>query len=329
LRGARRKVFLVKLRTSLTVSVIAILALTGLSSAEGEGTAGAQFLRIGVGARALGMGEAYCAVSDDALSIHWNPAGLSQSTSGQVTFAHLEWFEGIRYEFLGYTRPIGERASIGAAYYLLHTGDIRRTLEDAWGQYAGEDGTFAARDQALAVSYSHRMNEVLSIGGNAKLIRQDNANETASGFAFDLAGTYETPLEGLTIGLNLQNMGREIGFLREKDPLPFNVKVGGAYRLSGNPLIVALDVNSPSDGDLVYNAGLEYWVRNLIALRTGYNSKIRGNDLNSSDLADGIAMGLGIEIKSLQFDAAYVPYGDLGHTFSASLLIRLGNQSNP
>ncbi len=317
-----------KLRTCLTVSVMVILALTGRPNAEGNGTAGAQFLRIGVGARAVGMGEAYCAVSGDALSIHWNPAGLSQTTSGQVTFAHLEWFEGIRYEFLGYAQPIGEKASIGAAYYLLHTGDIRRTLEDAWGQYAGEDGTFAARDQALAISYSRRLSEAMSVGTNFKLIRQENANETASGFAFDLAGTYKTPLEGLTIGLNLQNMGQQIGFVGEKDPLPFNVKVGGAYRLSRAPLIVAVDVNSPSDGDLTYNAGLEYWVRNLIALRTGYNSRIQGNDLESSDLADGIAMGLGIEIKPLQFDAAYVPYGDLGRTFSASLLIRFGNQSS-
>lgn len=273
------------------------------------------------------MGEAYCAVSGDALAIYWNPAGLSRTTSGQVTFAHLEWFEGIRYEFLGYARPIGKDASIGAGYYLLHTGDITKTLEDAWGQYAGEDGTFTARDQALAISYSHRLNRALAVGANIKLIRQENADESASGYAFDLAGTYETPLEGLTIGLNLQNMGPEIGFVSEKDPLPFNMKVGGAYKLSRTSLIIALDVNSPSHSDLDYNAGLEYWVRNLIALRTGYSSRVRGNELESSDFGDGIAMGLGIKVNSLQFDAAYVPYGDLGHTLSASLLIGFGNQS--
>ena len=157
-----------KLTTCFVVSVLAVVALTGLPHAEGKGTAGAQFLRIGVGARAAGMGEAYCAVSGDALSIHWNPAGLSQMTSSQVAFAHLEWFQGIGYEFLGYAQPVGKKASVGAAYYLLHTGDIKKTLEDAWGQYDGEDGTFTARDQALAISYSHRLNEVLSMGANVK-----------------------------------------------------------------------------------------------------------------------------------------------------------------
>ncbi|MFH1687965.1 MAG: hypothetical protein ABIE70_10670, partial [bacterium] len=34
------------------------------------------YLRIAPGARAAGMGEAYVALSDDATSTHWNPAGL-------------------------------------------------------------------------------------------------------------------------------------------------------------------------------------------------------------------------------------------------------------
>ena len=37
----------------------------------------AQFLKIGVGARASAMGEAFTAVANDASALYWNPAGLA------------------------------------------------------------------------------------------------------------------------------------------------------------------------------------------------------------------------------------------------------------
>ena len=42
------------------------------------GTTAAQFLKIGVGARALGMGGAQVGVTGDICSIYWNPAALSR-----------------------------------------------------------------------------------------------------------------------------------------------------------------------------------------------------------------------------------------------------------
>jgi len=41
------------------------------------GTVGLKFLDIGVGGRALAMGEAYSAVANDASAIFWNPAGIA------------------------------------------------------------------------------------------------------------------------------------------------------------------------------------------------------------------------------------------------------------
>ncbi|MBN1482020.1 hypothetical protein EH223_06845, partial [candidate division KSB1 bacterium] len=42
------------------------------------GTTAAGFLNIDVGARAIGMGGAYVAVSDDIMSMYWNVAGISR-----------------------------------------------------------------------------------------------------------------------------------------------------------------------------------------------------------------------------------------------------------
>lgn len=46
------------------------------ASAESAGATGAAFLKLGVGARAVAMGEAYAAEANSVESLYWNPAGL-------------------------------------------------------------------------------------------------------------------------------------------------------------------------------------------------------------------------------------------------------------
>lgn len=65
----------------LAVTFLALLLLLGIASqTKGEiSEAALLYLRIAPGARAAGMGEAYVAISDDATSTHWNPAGLAST----------------------------------------------------------------------------------------------------------------------------------------------------------------------------------------------------------------------------------------------------------
>ena len=53
-----------------------------------SGTTTAQFLKLGVGARAIGMGEAYSAIADDPTAIYWNPAGLAAVSEHSVSLMH-------------------------------------------------------------------------------------------------------------------------------------------------------------------------------------------------------------------------------------------------
>ncbi len=100
-------------------------------------------------------------------------------------------------------------------------------------------------------------------------------------------------------------MGDKLG----NDPLPFEARVGLA--LTRGPLVLALDIASPLDNDTYYCAGVEWWMWDGIALRAGYKT--------NQDIGQGLTAGLGFKKGKIQFDYAYVPYGDLGDTHKVSL----------
>ena len=59
------------------------------------GTTAAQFLKIGIGSRATGMGEAYVAMSRDASGLYWNPAGIAQTGGGEIMFQRNNWIADV------------------------------------------------------------------------------------------------------------------------------------------------------------------------------------------------------------------------------------------
>src|SRR2546426_7784947 len=70
------------------------------------GTSSGTFLRIGVGARAIGLGESFVAVANDPSAIYWNPAGLASLQRQELLLSHVEWPADIRYEHAAWVLPV-------------------------------------------------------------------------------------------------------------------------------------------------------------------------------------------------------------------------------
>jgi hypothetical protein len=66
------------------------------------GSVGAQFLKIAVGSRYQGLGEASVAVVDDAYSLYWNPAGLAYIEGNAITFTNVDWISDISLNYVGF-----------------------------------------------------------------------------------------------------------------------------------------------------------------------------------------------------------------------------------
>jgi hypothetical protein len=109
----------------ISCSAIAILLLssTELVSAAGPGTTAADILNIGVGARAIGMGEAYVAQADDSSSLHWNPAGLALEVQREAAFSYNQLDQSMQYENGRIGIPL-ENGGLGASVDYLSYGKI-------------------------------------------------------------------------------------------------------------------------------------------------------------------------------------------------------------
>ncbi|MFH1282650.1 MAG: PorV/PorQ family protein [bacterium] len=283
-------------------------------SDDDAGTCGAEFLKLGVGARPIGMGEAFVAVADDASSISWNPAGLREVNRRQLAGMHAVWLEDFSYEYIAYAQPL-KSGTLGASINYLHMGDI-----DSLDEQGNTTGSLSFHDLAVNVAYSSRISQLLW-GINLKLIQEELAGSSAQAYATDIGVIYKMDdKDKLKLGAVVQNLGTEIKYESAGDPLPLLIKAGAAYRLKSN-LLLAADINTPIDNDPSLHLGIEYKFNKLknidLAARAGYKT----TTIVDLDALSGLSAGLGCKISDIGIDYAWIQYGDLGNTHRISFLV--------
>ena len=276
---------------------ILVLALVGTIYAGGPGTTTANFLKIGVGARAAAMGEAFTAVTDDSTSLYWNPAGLARLEKGELSAMYNMWFEGISQGYVSLGFPLlGGTVGMGANYVTM--GDL-----EGRDEVGNPTGTFSASDIHLCAGFAGRLGRLL-LGLSGGMVRSTIDDDTQSAFLGTLGGLVEIN-QSFSIGVAAQNLGTKLG----EDSLPLILKAGLALELGF--LKLAADIGKPSDSDLYYCAGVEGWIGEVLALRAGYKT--------GQDIGPGYTAGLGLKVSGFGLDYAYVPYDDLGTTHRISV----------
>ncbi|MEO1435715.1 MAG: PorV/PorQ family protein [Bacteroidota bacterium] len=158
-----------------------------------------EFLSIGAGARAQGLGGANVATVSDATSGFWNPAGLMGVEGDlQVSAMHAEWFGGIgKYDYFTFAAPINDRKRVlGFSFIRFGIDNIPNTLtlyeDDGTINYSNLS-SFSAVDYAFLFSYAQKVGQKLRIGGNVKLVhRKIGPFANAWGFGVDLGAQYRT-----------------------------------------------------------------------------------------------------------------------------------------
>jgi len=294
---------------------LGLLALLQIPSwASGPGTTAADILKIPVGARAIGMGEAYTAQADDVSSLYWNPAGLALMQERQASFMYDQGYQGMSMQNANVGIPL-ENGAIGGSLSYLNYGPIA-----GYDQSSNAIGNQSAYE-GVATLGAAWLGSQWSAGVNVKGIQEKLADEKANGAAFDLGGNliYPKPVLGgtLRLGAVIQNLGPGIEFEQQKDPLPMDYKVGiAAVQMMEKRLNISLDYGKPKDDDSSISGGFEYWLVPFLALRAGY--------VNNHTEGSGMRAGIGLRIRGVSFDYAYAGQGELGMSHRYELSFRFG-----
>jgi len=287
---------------SPSLALFGFLVLVGSAHAVGE--PGAQFLKIPVGPKACAMGEAFVALADDPSAVYWNPAGLTRLPSFHLMGMHMSWLQEMSYQYLSSTLETAH-GHFGIALAYSSSGDIPGRDEDF-----AETGEYSAFDAAVTLSYARRIAEPLSLGAGLKVIRQEIEEESATGFAADVGLLWEDLfIEGLDAGAVVQNVGPEIRFISEGDPLPLTFRAGVAYSIG--PVTVTGDGHKPRFSEWRAHAGAEYLLHGLLSLRAGYKTR--------PETENAVTAGIGIHWDPIRVEYAYVPYSEINSTHAISI----------
>ncbi len=311
-----------------------------------RGTTAANFLEIGVGAKAIAMGGAFTAIADDPSAMYWNVGGIAKSGRVGFFFNHSEWIANTSFDFIAGIFPISPFATIGVSLTALTMDEMQVTTVV---EPEGTGQMFDAGDYAFSLALAMNLTDRFSIGISSKLIHQYIWDMSANGFAVDLGVIYSTPFDGLTIGFSMTNFGPKMNIdgqnnrvLYDYDPnstgnnervpakletsdwaLPLNFKLGAVYKVlktENHLLRVAIDAQHPNNNYESINAGFEYMLMGRYALRGGYKTLFLQDSEESLTLGGGINYPIFGNLV-IHIDYAFADFGILEdvHKFSLGL----------
>ncbi|HMN23978.1 MAG: PorV/PorQ family protein [Ignavibacteriaceae bacterium] len=327
--------------TTLILLSSSLQAQTVIAKYAGE------FMALGVGGRALGMGGAFVAVANDVTSGYYNPAGLANINYPQLSLMHSEQFGNlVNYDYGSVAIPFQNDMSFGLSIMRLGVDgipDTRKALIDANNNGVidindndrldySRISEFSNQDWAFYLTFAKRQTDDFYWGINAKIIRRDLAEFSATGIGFDV-GAYYIPMENLFLGANLQDATTTlVAWSTGRNELVSpTLKVGAAYKVIeflGGYIMPALDFDirfenrrfasnfnvGPVSFDM--HAGLEYTFKNLIYVRGGYN------DVKQFTVGAGVKLPkLNIDYSFARFSTSAVERLDDSHRISIMLTL--------
>jgi hypothetical protein len=314
-----------------------------------QGTRGANFLQIGIGARENAMAGAVNTVVSGPNAFYWNPAGaagierFSASASRQAMYAGLD----IAMNYVGVAIPFAGGV-IGAHVTSLNSGDIDRT---STGNPYGDNAlglTYEWTATAAGLAYARALTDRLDVGLGLKMITEGLTDASTTWGAVDLGTRFRTGLFGTTLGASVMNVGpasRATGQLISQTvntdrvnnqrtrvqlrtgeaelPTLFRFSVGSEV-LGGSSALFAgggqhlirteVAVNDAIDQASQLAFGAEYAWRDLLFVRGGkrfYNDQRATGTSGTYGLSGGLGARLPIGTRSLRIDYGYIGAGEL------------------
>ncbi len=313
------------IRKLLATSIFVLFLASTTFAAKYAGEA----FTLGAGARALALGGAFVAVSDDPSALYYNPSGLGLIQQRQVTLLHSETFGSlINHDYIAYAQPITIRnrsGAIAAGVYRVGGGGIILTEKDPITGGPKIISEASHYDYMILFGGGVNMSERWRFGAGSKIIIRSLADNSAWGLGLDVGIQYGLP-SGLAFGAALTNATST--FLSydngTRESILPALKLGAAY----SKQIDQFTVRVLADGDILFESrdaaaqvsagaisldshlGAEVAYQNLVYFRGG------------SDIGR-LTLGVGLRFNRFRLDGAFLNHNDLDNSYRISLNIAL------
>jgi tetratricopeptide (TPR) repeat protein len=269
----------------------------------------------GASARAVAMGQAFVAVSDDSSALFFNPAGLGNLRGTEVGVHHLSGLSGITQEVLSLGWPVRKRFGFGYLGQYVNYGRFQGREAD------GTSTTSLNAYQAgLGLGCGVNLAKGLYAGAAFRGTLQRFASSSYRLFNGDIGLLYVAP-HGWRLGASYLNLGTAVQGSRAASV----AHIGAAKKFGGKgpyTLLVATAFSYESSYGAGAQVGLEGSFQSGVLLRAGYSydaQKVGFEGLR------GLTAGAGLVLKGFKLDYAFLPFGDLGTTHRVSLGYRFGD----
>jgi hypothetical protein len=329
------------------LAAVLMLVLAGEVQAQSKvGTSFGAFTLIEPDARTAGMGNAGTAAGEGLAGAFHNAATVALLEKRAFEFVHVDWFAGIRHDWIAYAHPLGWGTVYGT-FTSLNSGEM---LVRTVGQPLGTGERFTVSDQAVTLGFAHKFSLRFAASAQVNYVQETIFHTSAGTLTFSAGTLYRLSQDGLRIGASLSHFGtraafsgRDLAILydnvgnqngdnpalpgsRDTDPfaVPLTFRAGLAHPFSlangDAKLLLAVDALHPSDNTESVSFGSELLFRDSFAVRLGWQS------LFLEDTEVGLTGGAGFRssLDNLRYhvDYAWADHGRLEdtHRFSFGLL---------
>lgn len=325
------------------------------------GVNGAQFLKIGAGARALGMGEAMTASAEGPEALYWNPGGLAAARGLELAYARAELPDSVHHDYAALALPVAWSGGVfGLAFTRLTQGSIERV-----DNVGVKQGSFAPHSEAVSFGYARAFTEEdaltkdrgyfrdsWNLPGAARRFEDDDEREPWTGtfragaalkiVSETLGSRSATTATGdggvvyrpstrpaLALAWAFRNAGGRLRFIGDSEPLPFELSLAAAHdwEPERGHVVTALEAVAPLHARPYAKLGAE-WSRSVskgaqAVGRIGF----QGRSVPDLGVLSGLTVGAGARINGFSFDLAFQPLGQLGEAFRLGLGWRFGRRN--
>ncbi|WP_258103744.1 type IX secretion system protein PorQ [Marinoscillum sp. MHG1-6] len=291
-----------------------------------------QSLNVPSGARSAALGNEMVSLADgELMQFVNNPAILDSVALTDLTFCFNPYFAGISVFSGAYYGDFGVIGPLAVGLTYVNYGQFDQT--DPTGATLGN---FNANDYVITLGKAHQQGP-FTMGINLKWAYNSIESYSASALVFDVGGIYRSPVNDITMGLAIKNLGFRtsdyLGSISSK--IPFDVQAGltvkpehmpfrfviSAYNLAGQRAAYYMNSEAQLAGtteffDKIFrriNIGAELILNKSIQLDFAY-SHLRHQELKMTNAGGGagFSYGLTIGIKKIRLRYARATYHAAG-----------------